>query len=157
MTTAIKRGEGLTATERALAELSDRSFLRLWSYPNTFNDRTRRSSGGGQEIADLMVVFGKHVLFFSDKDIVWQADKPMGLAWSRWYRRAVSASVDQLVGAERWLDLHPERIFIDKLCEQRLPIDLPERSERVTHLIAVANGSNAASRAYFRHARDFHD
>jgi len=67
MSTRIKRGEGFTATERTLAGFANRSFLRLWSYPNTFNDRTKSSSGGGQEIADLMVVFARHVLIFSDK------------------------------------------------------------------------------------------
>ncbi|GAA4133903.1 hypothetical protein ACFFTN_06670 [Aminobacter aganoensis] len=153
MSTSIKRGEGFTATERTLAGFADRSFLRLWSYPNTFNDRTKSSTGGGQEFADLMVVFGPHILIFSDKDATWQADKPVGLAWSRWYRRAVNASIGQLVGAERWLDLHPDRIFIDKQCEQRLPISLPPKEERITHLIAVANGCNAASRKYFGHAR----
>ncbi|RUV73466.1 MAG: hypothetical protein EOR30_15590 [Mesorhizobium sp.] len=153
MSTSIKRGEGFTATERTLAGFANRSFLRLWSYPNTFNDRTKSSSGGGQEIADLMVVFARHVLIFSDKDITWQTDNPTGLAWSRWYRRAVNASIGQLVGAERWLDLHPDRIFIDKQCEQRLPIALPPKKERITYLIAVANGGNAASRKYFGHAR----
>ncbi len=125
MSTSIKRGEGYTATEQALAGFADRSFLRLWSYPNTFNDRTKSSTGSGQEIADLMVVFGPHVLIFSDKDIAWQEDKPTGLAWSRWYKRAVASSIGQLEGAERWIDKHPDRIFVDQMCEQRLPIALP--------------------------------
>ncbi|MDX0222563.1 hypothetical protein GOC40_32455 [Sinorhizobium meliloti] len=153
MSTSIKRGEGYTATEQALAGFADRSFLRLWSYPNTFNDRTKSSTGSGQEIADLMVVFGPHVLIFSDKDIAWQEDKPTGLAWSRWYKRAVASSIGQLEGAERWIDKHPDRIFVDQMCEQRLPIALPPKEKRITHLIAVANGANTASRKYFGHTR----
>ncbi|MES5100052.1 hypothetical protein ABUK73_17645 [Agrobacterium sp. BA1120] len=153
MNTGIRRGDGYTATEQALAEFADQSFLRLWSYPNTFNDRTKSSSGSGQEIADLLVVFGPHVLIFSDKNISWQEGKPIGLAWSRWYKRAVDSSIAQLVGAERWIDKHPDRIFLDKMCEQRLPIALPQKEKRITHLIAVANGANTASRKFFGHAR----
>jgi hypothetical protein len=125
LNSVITRGKGLTPSEQKLAALADRTFLRLWSYPNTFNDRTKSASGGGQEVADLLAVFEKHVVLFSDKDIAWQADKPLSLAWCRWYRRAVEGAITQLVGASRWLDLHPDRIFTDKQCLQRLPIPLP--------------------------------
>jgi hypothetical protein len=104
LNSVITRGKGLTPSEQNLAALADRTFLRLWSYPNTFNDRTKSASGGGQEVADLLAVFEKHVVLFSDKDIAWQADKPLSLAWCRWYRRAVEGAITQLVGASRWLD-----------------------------------------------------
>jgi hypothetical protein len=153
VTLGIERGEGFTTTERALAELSDRTFLRLWSYPNTFNDRTKGSKGVGQEFADLVVVFGSNVIIFSDKSIAWQSGKPKGLAWSRWYKRAVEDSVKQLVGAERWLDQHPDRIFLDSRCEHKFPIPLPPKEKQIKHLIAVANGANAACREHFKHPR----
>lgn len=149
MSDAIFRGEGLTASEQRLAALSDRTFLRLWSYPNTFNDRTRKSNGGGQEVADLFAVFENHVFIFSDKEIGWQAEKPIGIAWKRWYRRAVDGGVIQLLGAQRWLKLQPERIFTDKACTQRLPIPLPDEATRIVHLIAVVSGAEAATRKYF--------
>src|SRR5262245_53111241 len=38
---AIVRSAGETPSERYLAQLADRSFLRLWSYPNTFIDKKR--------------------------------------------------------------------------------------------------------------------
>ncbi|WP_165322327.1 hypothetical protein [Rhizorhabdus phycosphaerae] len=150
---SINRGEGITASERKLAQLADKTFLRLWSYPNTFNDRTKSTSGGGQEFADLLVVFDKHVLLFSDKEVEWQAHKPIPLAWSRWYRKAIKESVDQLIGAERWLSKHPDRIFTDKACTQPLPLDLPPKDERIVHLIAVASGANQACRRFFGHSR----
>ena len=78
---AITRGEGITPSEQRLASLSDRAFLRLWSYPNTFNDRTKTACGVGQEVADMLAVFEHHVVLFSDKAIQWQNDKPIELAW----------------------------------------------------------------------------
>tara|TARA_A100001391_G_scaffold201879_1_gene190017 strand:+ start:1616 stop:3100 length:1485 start_codon:yes stop_codon:yes gene_type:complete len=146
---AIIRGEGLTASEQRLKALAERTFLRLWSYPNTFNDRTKKASGGGQEFADLFAVFENHVVLFSDKEIGWQMDKPIELAWSRWYRRAIEGSITQLRGAERWLDEHPNRIFTDKACTQPLPVPLPAKEDRIVHLIAVASGAEAATRKYF--------
>ncbi|MCT4371753.1 hypothetical protein CLG85_016080 [Yangia mangrovi] len=153
MNLGLERGEGFTATERALSEFSDRSFLRLWSYPNTFNDRTKSTKGVGQELADLLVVFGSNVIIFSDKNIAWQSGKPTDLAWSRWYRGAVESSVKQLVGAERWIDQHPDRIFLDNRCEQKFPIPLPSREAQRRHLVAVANGANNTSKEYFNHPR----
>lgn len=151
--TPIIRGEGLTQSEQQLARFADRAFLRLWSYPNTFNDRTKTACGGGQEIADLLAVFENDVVLFSDKAISWQEDKPIELAWSRWYRRAIDDAVAQLKGAERWLDLHPDRVFTDKHCTQPLPVPLPGKADRVTHLVAVVSGAEAACSRYFSDPR----
>ena len=153
MSKAIIRGEGLTPSEQRLARYAGRAFLRLWSYPNTFNDRTKTTCGGGQEIADLLAVFENHVVLFSDKAICWQDDKPTELAWSRWYRRAVYGAVVQLNGAERWLDHHPERVFTDKHCTQPLPVPIPDKECRITHLVAVVAGAEAACRKYFSDPR----
>ncbi|MCP1213981.1 hypothetical protein [Acetobacter okinawensis] len=151
--TPIIRGEGLTPSEQRLARFADRAFLRLWSYPNTFNDRTKTACGGGQELADLLAVFENHVVLFSDKAIRWQEGKAIELAWSRWYRRAVNDAVVQLNGAERWLDLHPDRVFTDKHCTQPLPVPLPGKADRITHLVAVVSGAEAACRRYFSDPR----
>ena len=151
--TPIIRGEGLTPSEQQLVRFADRAFLRLWSYPNTFNDRTKTACGGGQEIADLLAVFENHVVLFSDKAISWQEDKAIELAWSRWYRRAIGGAVAQLNGAERWLDLHPNRVFTDKHCTQPLPVPVPGKADRITHLVAVVSGSEAACRRYFSDPR----
>ena len=132
---------------------SDRAFLRLWSYPNTFNDRTKTACGVGQEVADMLAVFEHHVVLFSDKAIQWQNDKPIELAWSRWYRRAIEGAVTQLNGAERWLDLHPDRVFTDKQCSQRLPVPIPDKANRITHLVAVVTGAETACRRYFSDPR----
>jgi len=151
--TPIIRGEGLTPSEQQLVRFAERAFLKLWSYPNVFNDRTKTACGGGQEIADLLAVFENHVVIFSDKAISWQEDKPLELAWSRWYRRAIDGAVAQLNGAERWLDLHPNRVFTDKHCTQPLPVPLPGTVDRITHLVAVVGGTEAACRRYFSDPR----
>jgi hypothetical protein len=53
---AINRGRGVTESERYLARLADKTFLELWSYPNTFIDKKATPAGGGKEFCDLLVV-----------------------------------------------------------------------------------------------------
>lgn len=147
--TAIDRGAGLTDSERYLARLADRTFLDLWSYPNTFNDRKQNGKGTGKELVDLLVVCGDDVVLFSDKSIAWPGGDDISLAWSRWYRRAVDGSVKQLRGAERWLQRFPGRIFVDPACEKPLPIELPPPDRMRVHSIAVALGAQEACSKHF--------
>lgn len=144
----IRRGEGVTESERYLAQLADSTFLELWSYPNTFIDKRSAPTAEGKELADLLVVCGDDVIIFSDKSIAWPSGDVVQ-SWSRWYRRAVKKSVDQIRGAERWLRLFPERVFVDRACNQKLPIELPPLERRRVHGIAVALGAQAACSAYF--------
>lgn len=105
----IVRGEGVTASERYLAKLGEKSFLNLWFYPNTFRDQMDHPDASqGKELCDLLVVCATHIIIFSEKaPIAWQADKPMPVACSRWFRGAVADSVKQIRGAERWISQHP--------------------------------------------------
>ena len=57
----IVKSPGVTPTERLLAELCERSFLRLWSYPNPYKD-------DGKEFCDLLAVFEDHVFIFFDRE-----------------------------------------------------------------------------------------
>ncbi len=61
----IIRGSGFTASERYLQRLSDKTFLKLWTYSNTFSGR-KKNGGDGKEICDLLVVYGDDVIVFSD-------------------------------------------------------------------------------------------
>src|SRR5262245_49748663 len=117
----IKRGVGTTASERYLARLGDRTFLNLWSYPNVFIDKKVGGNGDGKELCDLLIVCGNDVLIFSDKTIAWPLGDNIETSWNRWFRRAVQNSVDQIRGAERWIDKFPDRIFVDRQCQQKLP------------------------------------
>ena len=42
--------------------------------------------------------------------------------WSRWFKRPILAASDQILGAERWLRTHPNRVFVDERCTQPFPI-----------------------------------
>jgi len=147
----IPRAAGITQSERYLAQLAERSFLDLWSYPNVYVDR--RSNGPltqGKELGDLLVVCGDFVLIFSDKSINWPEKGDIHLQWSRWYRRAVQKSADQVRGAARWIKEHPDRIFLDPACTQALPLTLPSPDRIRVHGIVVARGAGEACRSHFR-------
>ena len=146
---AIVRSAGGTPSERYLAKLADRSFLNLWSYPNTFIDKRNKGKGDGKELCDLLVVCGDHILIFSDKTIGWPSGDDIKLAWTRWYKRAIRNSVDQIRGAERWIAKFPDRIFLDGKCQQPLPLKLPPIERRKIHGIVVALGASEACKSYF--------
>jgi hypothetical protein len=126
--------------ERYLKRLCDRSFLSLWSYPGVYKDQRQGGKGDGKEVCDLLVVFENHILIFSDKDCAFGDTGNLDLDWSRWYRRAVKKSADQVWGAERWIKKHPERLFLDRTCTQPFPIDLPDPASATFHRIVVAHG-----------------
>ena len=139
-----------TASERYLARLARKAFLSLWSYPNVYTDEGRaKGKGDGKELCDLLVVFGNHVLIFSDKACAFPDHPDIKVAWGRWYKSAVHKSVRQLVGAEKFLRANPDRIFLDKACSAPFPIPLPDPTSARIHRIAVTRGSNAAAHEYW--------
>jgi len=119
----------LTPSEQLTYDLCRRSFLSLWSYANP-------QQPNGKELADVMVVFGRHITVFSVKEIAFKEHGDPAVAAARWVRRAIDASIDQLRGARRVLDSMEHVIKSDG----SLGIPLPPRSERVVHLMAVAAG-----------------
>ena len=150
MASPIERGGGTTASERYLAQLADRTFLNLWSYPNVFIDKKSGGKGDGKELCDLLIICGDDVLIFSDKTISWPGGDDVDLAWRRWFKRAVLKSFNQIRGAERWIDQFPERIFLDRQCTKLLPLKIPPKERRQVHGIVVALGSGQASKDFFR-------
>ena len=145
---AIAKGVGLTATERYLAKLAERSFLDLWSYPNPYRDQGQPEGGHGKELCDLLVVCGRDVIIFSEKNIAWPPGDEQ-VAWQRWARRALLDSTKQVRGAERWITQFPDRIFLDPECKQRFPLEFPEADEAVIHQIVVARGSGEVCKRHF--------
>lgn len=139
----FKRAGGLNRSERILTALADQSFLSLWTYPNLFMKQNN-------ELTDLLVMFGDHVLIFSDKAVAYpRSDRP-DLDWTRFYRRAISDSAKQINRAEGWLNRFPDQIFLDARCQERLPVTLPPVSRRKVHRICVAP---AAAEAASIHAK----
>jgi hypothetical protein len=123
--------EGITPSVKLLAELRDRSFLRLWSYPNLFEKPNK-------ELTDLFVVFGKDVINFADKSCGYPNSGKSGQDWSRWYRSSITDSVHQINQAERWIRSYPDKIFLDKKCAVRWPLFLPGVTNVRVHRICVA-------------------
>jgi len=138
----IERNQGYTPTERRLSALAEKSFLSLWSYPSLFRDQKQGGKGDGKEICDLLVVFGEHIVIFSEKMIEWPTSGELIVRWKRWYRRCVEGCMVQLLGAKRWIQEHPDRIFLDNACQRRFPLSLPTNPR--FHLVIVANGADAA-------------
>src|SRR5262249_25314930 len=110
--------------------------LSLWSYPGVYRDQK-----DGKEICDLLVVFGEHIIIFSDKSCLYPEGDNADLNWKRWFKRAIYKSAEQLWGAERWIRNHPNRLFLDPACTQTFPIALPDLSKAIFHRILVAHGS----------------
>lgn len=141
----IRHGaEPTTPTEAYLEKLCRKSFLSLWSYPRVFNDKKDNPKARhGKEIVDLMVVFADHVILFSDKSCEFPNSGDLKIDWSRWKKKSIDKSIDQLYGAERWLRQFPDRAFIDPECSKKLPIQFPCPATAHFHRIAIANGAKA--------------
>lgn len=141
----MQNSSGVTPSERYLTRLCGKVFLRLWSYPNLYRDQGNGGKGDGKELCDLLVVFGRDVLIFSDKHCQLRMAGDEKISWRRWYRDAVLKSAKQVAGAQRWLIQQPKRVFTDRACTIPLPIDLP--AEPVFHRIVTCRGAAEASRS----------
>ena len=84
----ISKSSGVTDTERMLAEFCERTFLKLWSYPNPYKD-------DGHELCDLLVVFGDYVFIFFDREnqLPEVSEKDPQVLWDRWKRNVVDRQV----------------------------------------------------------------
>lgn len=131
----FKRSSGISPSEKILADLCDRSFLSLWSYPNLY----RRP---GKELCDLMVVFGNDIVIFSDKSCAYPNSGDVALDWERWFRRSISKSADQIRRAEDWILKNPTRVFLDPQCTTPLPLALPTRDRIRIHRVCIALGAS---------------
>lgn len=133
---------GVTTSERYLNKLAYKSFLSLWSYPNLF-------ASPGKELCDLLVVFGNHVLIFSDKDCDFSSDVDELTAWRRWYKKAIKKSAKQVWGAERHLKNHRAMIYLDPKCNTPFPLAIPTSKNARYHRIIIAHGASAKCQARF--------
>lgn len=140
---------GVTPSERYLGQLARRSFLTLWSYTNLFTNEGQKNGGDGKELCDLLIVFDNYILLFSDKHCNYPEHQDIKIAWSRWYKRAVQKSVNQLLGAESWLRRFPDRVFLDSHCTRPFPLPIPDIKNACFHRIAVTRGAYTKCREFF--------
>lgn len=144
------RGEGTTEGERELAKLADLSFFGLWSYASVHRRIAKGGQTLGHEVADLVVVFGKDVILFSEKDIEFPSTADLAVAWGRWFRTSVSKSVAQLRGAERHVKSRGA-LFLDAACKHSFPLSLDTAELRV-HLVAICRNAAPRARSHFLQA-----
>ncbi|MDP3990954.1 MAG: SEC-C metal-binding domain-containing protein [Candidatus Nealsonbacteria bacterium] len=137
----ILKSSGLNKSEEYLTKLCNKTFLSLWSYPNLYRAKEK-------ELSDLLVVFGNHILIFSDKVCKYPESTDDKLNWNRWFRRAVEKSAKQLWRAEQWIRQRPESVFLDKECERPFPFDIDTHEAKI-HLILIAHGTSDACKKYF--------
>lgn len=144
----VNRSRGFTKSEEHLKNLCERSFLSLWSYPNPFRDQGKRkdSSGDGKEICDLLVVFGNDILLFSDKFCEFPNTGDISIDWKRWYKKSIDEPASKILGAEAWIREHPDRIFLDPACTQRLPLSFGQSDTLRFHRIVIALGAGERCR-----------
>jgi hypothetical protein len=100
----------ITPTEAYLTNLAKDTFLSMWSFPNPGYGQPTMEKGG-KELCDLLVVFEDKVILFSDKSCEYPQHSDPRVAWKRWYRRSIAASVKQLFGAKKTIEQFPERVF----------------------------------------------
>lgn len=119
--------EGLTPSENLVAELCQKSFLKLWTHPNPIGKK-------GKELCDCLIVCGPHVVIISVKecDYIDTGDKT---GWERWEKRAIAKSAAQIWGAERWL------MSVDSFQRKDgRAVSLPPHRDRKFHRISVSLG-----------------
>jgi len=141
---SIIKGDGITPAERYLGKLCKKNFLSLWSYSGIYCDRKNKN-----EVCDLLVVFGNHILVFSDKFCKFPCSGNLKLDWSRWFKRAIRKSANQAWGAERWIKNYPLRLFLDQKCTVPFPMNLPDMTTAKFHLIIVVHGVSESIKKWF--------
>jgi hypothetical protein len=129
--------QALTRTEQLTFDLCTRSCLSFWSYNNPILKN-------GKELCDVLVVFDKHVVIFSVKEVGLRLTSNAGDAYSRWDRKAVEESVRQIYGAEKSLRSMEYAIRADGTQGGRIPgLEL-----RNVHRVAVACGADGVVPMY---------
>lgn len=138
----IVKSIGTTPTEKYLSKLCERTFLKLWSYPNPYRKH-------GKELCDLIAVFENHVFLFFDRHslVLFNDRSDIQLAWSRWKKEAIDKQIRSAKKARGHLIRNRNEIFLDSKCQISLPVNLPE-GELIIHTIIVAHGSSEICLAF---------
>ena len=133
--TPIIKSAGLNLSEMFLANFCERTFLKLWAYPNPYKSQ-------GIELCDVLTVFEEHVFIFSIKDISFTKAATTEIAWKRWKKKAIDDSIRQIKGAEKWIRKNPEKIFLDAQCTQKFPIPIDTKNCKIHRIVVVFDGEN---------------
>ena len=137
----IQKSEGVTGTENLLARLCERTFLKLWSYPNPFKE------GKGEELCDLLAVFDNHAFVFFDRNSsrLDCDDDKFPVQWARWKRKVIDNQIKTARQAEAYLR-SGKPVFLDARNTQEFPLNLGP--DMIIHKIIVAHGAADACRNF---------
>lgn len=116
-------------SEQFVHDICKKSFLSLWSYANPLGKASK-------ELSDVLIVCDPDVIIISVKDIRITDSGNISTDWNRWRKRAIDASINQIYGAERWIEGASHVVRSDS----SVGIALPEKKVRRVHRVAVALG-----------------
>jgi len=113
----IKKSQGVTTTEKVLSNLCERTFLKLWSYPNPYKS-------DGKEACDLIAVFDNHVFLFFDRESRKFDDSKKDILnqWKRWEKEVIQKQIRTVKGARKYVLEHPDKLYLDPKQKTPLPI-----------------------------------
>ncbi len=133
----IEKSHGITHTESFLAQMCDKTFLRLWSYANPYRDDKK-------ELCDLLAIFDNHMFIFFDREkfIGKEILSNTSIVWNRWYRDVVVAQIKSCHGAERYIKSKRD-VFINKDLKRKFPIPYDCNNIQI-HKILIAHGADEA-------------
>ncbi|SRX76213.1 nuclease-related domain-containing protein [Aequorivita antarctica] len=121
----------MTPSEKYVANLCKNSFLPFWSFPNPLGKKDK-------ELCDVLVVCGSTIILISVKDIKVSDHSDKSVQYTRWVKKAVDDSIQQLYGAERFL----KNVDEIKLKNRFTKVALPDKKSRIIYRIAIAFGSD---------------
>lgn len=121
--------QGLTPSEQFVTQLCGRSFLTLWTHPNPIGKK-------GKELCDCLIVCGDHIVIISVKEIEYK-DTGDKVGWWRWTKAAITKSVSQIMGAERWLETQDDFVRHDGRV-----VTLSPKGSRKYHRVSVSLGAD---------------
>ena len=137
---AINKSKGLSGTEKMLAELCEKTFLNIWSYPNIYKS-------DGKELCDILVVFENHVYLFFDRESkkFENPEKDISLQWERWRKEVIEKQMVTVAGAKKYI-LAGGKLFLDQKNLTPFPIPIP--GNPIVHKIIVAHGAKEACKNF---------
>jgi hypothetical protein len=137
---AIIKSTGFSTSEKVLAGLCEKTFLKLWSYPNLYKS-------DGKEVCDLLVIFDDDVFLFFDRESkkFENLEQDIILQWQRWKKEVIEKQIATAVGAKNYI-LAGGKLFIDQKNQVPFPIPVPDNP--VVHKIIVAHGAKEACKKF---------
>ncbi len=141
MVMVIKKSEGLTFTEKILAALCEKTFLKIWAYPNLYKS-------DGKELCDVLAIFENHVFLFFDRECkkFEKSNQDILLQWARWEKEVIQKQLITADGAKRYILSYPDKIYLDQKNEVSFPILIPKNI--IVHKIIVAHGAEEACKSF---------